>query len=153
MPQADVVEAVRTIEIVRRACPIKRTLRVVVADDCRDAADSLGILMRIWGHDVRVAYSGATVLEITATYRPDVLLLDVAMPHMDGFALARHLRRLESIEGALLVAITGYGDRAHCLLGAEAGFDLYLVKPVEPATLEQMLQLRKRHLTTACAAY
>ena len=128
---------------VRRASPCKRLLRVVIADDCHDAADSLAMLMRCWGHDVRVVYSGAAVREIVLAYRPDVLLLDIGMPHMDGFVLARHLRGQPCIDDALLVAVTGYADHAHRRLGAEAGFDIYLVKPVALAALEQLLQRKK----------
>jgi CheY-like chemotaxis protein len=122
----------------------KPILRVVIADDCRDSADSLSALMRFWGHDVRVAYSGAAVLEITLTYQPDVLLLDIGMPQMNGLELARQLRRLPAIENSLLVAITGYADEAHRLLGADAGFDLYLIKPVQPPILEELMQLEKK---------
>jgi CheY-like chemotaxis protein len=121
----------------------KGVLRVVIADDCRDAADTLATLMDLWGHEVRVAYSGAAVLGIVATYRPHVLLLDIAMPRMDGLVLARQLRRLRFLEHPLLVAITGYADYAHRLLGLEAGFDLYLAKPVEPVILQQLMQVQK----------
>jgi CheY-like chemotaxis protein len=121
----------------------KGVLRAVIADDCRDGADSLAMLMVLWGHEVRVAYSGAAVLGIVATYRPHVLLLDIAMPRMDGLVLARQLRRLRFLEHPLLVAITGYADYAHRLLGLEAGFDLYLAKPVEPVILQQLMQVQK----------
>jgi CheY-like chemotaxis protein len=123
-------------------------LRVVIVDDCRDSANSLAVLMRHWGHDVRVAYSGAAALEIALTYQPDVLLLDIAMPKMNGLELAQRLRRLPALDNSLLVAITGYADEAHRLLGADAGFDLYLIKPVHPPTLEELMRLEKQWRAT-----
>jgi DNA-binding response OmpR family regulator len=131
-------------ERARRApAACKRTLRVLVVDDCRDTAESLSMLLQFWGHDVRVAYSATPVLELTAVDRPDVLLLDLAMPGMDGFELARQLRRRAALDDSLLIAITGYADEAHRRLGLAAGFDRYLVKPVEPSTLEELLRLEK----------
>jgi len=121
----------------------KQPLRVLVADDCADAADSLALLLQLWGHDVRVVYSGAAALESAAAYRPDVLLLDLAMPGMGGCDLARQLRRRASLKESLLVAITGYADDVHRRIGLTAGFDLYLAKPVDPATLEALLRLEK----------
>jgi CheY-like chemotaxis protein len=118
-----------------------RLLRVLVADDNRDAADVLSILVKLWGHDARQAYDGAAALQMAAAYQPDVLLLDIAMPKMDGFQLAQRLRRQARFQDTLLIAITGYAEEAHRLLGEEAGFDLYLSKPVEPSTLEILLLL------------
>lgn len=73
------------------------------------------------------------------TYHPDVLLLDVAMSLLNGFRLARVIRQQPRFDGAVLVAISGYADRPHQLLGKEAGFDQYLVKPAEPATVKNLL--------------
>jgi CheY-like chemotaxis protein len=123
----------------------ERLLRVAIADDCRDTADSLAVLMQLWGHDVRVTYSGAKVLEIASDYRPDVFLLDIAMPQPNGLMLARQLRGQPLFVDALLVAITGYADAAHRRLGMAAGFDIYLAKPVEPTALERLLMLEKNH--------
>lgn len=125
-----------------------RLLRVLVVDDCRDAADSLAMLVQIWGHIPRVAYDGTAVLDMIATYQPDVLLLDIAMPGMDGFHLARRLRRETRFRDTLLIALTGYGDKAHRLLWEEA-FDHYLVKPVEFLTLEYLLMLEQDRLGPA----
>jgi DNA-binding response OmpR family regulator len=116
-----------------------RLLRVLVVDDDRDTADSMSLLVKAWGHDVRVAYAGAAALEAAAAYRPDVLLLDVAMPTMDGNHVARQLRRQTRFKETLLIAVTGYGDQAHCLASEGAGFDHYLVKPVDLSTLEKLL--------------
>ena len=128
-----------------------RLLQVLVVEDHRDSADTLGMLLQMWGHEARVAYSGAAALDLLATYQPDVMLLDVAMPNMDGYQLVRQLRRQPCFKNTLLIAITGYADEAHCLRGAAAGFDQYLVKPLEPETLEYLLRGAQRRLATAPA--
>jgi CheY-like chemotaxis protein len=123
-----------------------RALRVLVVDDDEDTADTLSLLVQLWGHDVRSACDGAVVLEMTAAYRPDVLLLDVAMPRINGYQLARALRRQFCCKHTLLVAITGYADTAHQLRGMEAGFDHYLIKPADPSMVEKLLSLERRRL-------
>jgi len=122
----------------------RRLLRVLVADDNRDAADSLAMLVELWGHDARSAYDGASALEIAFGYRPDLMLLDIAMPKMHGCQLARLLRRQARFKDTLLVAMTGWTDDAHRLLCAEAGFDHYLIKPVEYSVVEQFLRQQYR---------
>src|SRR6516164_2779751 len=116
-----------------------RALLVLVVDDNTDAADSLGLLVRMWGHDVRVAYDGAGILETAAAYRPDAILLDIGLPRVDGYCLARQIRQQPDLQGILLVAVTGYADEEHRALSQEAGFDHYLVKPVEPDELQNLL--------------
>jgi two-component system, chemotaxis family, CheB/CheR fusion protein len=123
-----------------------RALRVLVADDCRDFTDSLGLLLSLWGYEVCAAYDGAGALELAHDFRPDVALLDLGMPGLDGFALAECLRRLPGLEGVLLAAVTGYAREQDRVRAAEAGFAYYLVKPVEPATLEALLAARARRL-------
>lgn len=127
------------------------TLCVLVADDCQDSADSLSMLVRIWGHDVRVAYSAPAALERALADRPDVLLLDIAMPGMDGYELARQIRRHRSLDDSLLVAVTGYADEAHRRRGRAAGFDHYLVKPGEPSDMDDLLRLEKDRRVTVRA--
>jgi CheY-like chemotaxis protein len=117
-----------------------RSLHVLVVDDNTDAADSLGLLVRMWGHDVRVAYDGSRLLETAAAFRPDAILLDIGLPHVDGYCLARQLRQQPDLQGILLVAVTGYADAEHRELSEEAGFDHYLVKPVDPDQLQGLLR-------------
>jgi len=105
------------------------------------------MLLRLWGHDVRVAYSGPAALALAVADRPDVLLLDIAMPGMDGCELARQTRRHASLDDSLLVAVTGYADEVHRRLGRAAGFDRYLSKPVEPSVMEQLLRVEKDRRT------
>jgi CheY-like chemotaxis protein len=116
-------------------------LLVLIADDDADTADSLAILLKLWGHEVLVTRTGTEALEMAFRLRPDVLLLDVSMPDLDGFCLARAIRQHPDLAGVLLVAVTGYADDAHRQLGMQAGFDHYLAKPVEPAVVEALLLL------------
>ncbi len=121
----------------------KRLLRVLIADDNRDTADSLSLLMNLWKHGGQAVYDGAAALEMASACQPDVLLLDLAMPKVNGCEVARQLRRQERFKDTLLIAITGYADDAHRRLGDQAGFDHYLVKPIELSDLETLL-LRER---------
>lgn len=118
--------------------PRSKGSRILVVDDSLDSAETLGELLKIWGHDVRLAHDGPGAVEAAREYRPEVILLDIGLPGMDGFAVAAQLRK-EGIGGRMLVALTGYGeqqdrDRAH-----KAGFDHHLVKPINPDTLQKLL--------------
>jgi CheY-like chemotaxis protein len=114
-------------------------LRVLVVDDCKDGADTLALLLRLWGHKAKVAYDGFTALRLAQAFRPDVLLMDINLPEMDGYCLARKFRERDEFQHTLLIAITGYTDLTHRAQGVEAGFDSYLVKPVDPTVLQEML--------------
>lgn len=145
-PSDEVLEARLVGNWIKSLPAGRRSLRVLVADDNRDAADSMSVLVKMWGHEVRQTYDGAAALEMAAAYRPDVLLLDISMPKMDGYQLAQQLRRQTRFTETLLVAITGWADKAHRLLGKEAGFDHFLPKPVEPSILEELLLLQQGRL-------
>src|SRR6266702_3932849 len=84
------------------------TYRVLIVDDNRDAADSLAMLARVWGYEARVAYDGEAALETALTFRPDCLLLDIGLPRLDGYALARRVRQQPGLETAKLVALSAY---------------------------------------------
>jgi CheY-like chemotaxis protein len=118
-------------------------LRILIIDDNWDAADSLAILVKIWGHDANVAYDGAAALAMATDDLPDVLFIDIGMPKMNGFRLAQHLRRQSRFADCLLVAVTGWADEPHRRLWEEA-FDHYLIKPVDPPALEILLRDRCR---------
>jgi two-component system CheB/CheR fusion protein len=113
-------------------------VRVLVADDNRDSADSLQRVLALYGHDVRVAYDGASALRIGAEFRPRVAVLDLAMPGTDGYDVARAIRRQHGRE-VMLVALTGWGQDADRRRARESGFDHHLVKPVDPNELNQLL--------------
>jgi CheY-like chemotaxis protein/anti-sigma regulatory factor (Ser/Thr protein kinase) len=112
--------------------------RILVVDDNVDGAESLATLLKLLGHEVHVAHDGPAALRATADVRPEVVFLDIGLPGMDGYEVARRLRRPGRTE-ALLVALTGYGQEEDRRRSREAGFDHHLVKPVDPAVLEELL--------------
>ena len=118
--------------------------RLLVVDDNRDAADSLAMMLRLQGHEVRVAHNGPTALEMVKGYRPTLVLLDIGMPDMDGYEVARRMRRMPGLEKVVLAALTGWGQQEDRRRTAEAGFDHHLVKPVDPKALESLLANLKR---------
>jgi CheY-like chemotaxis protein len=113
--------------------------RVLVVDDNRDAADSLAALLRLQGHEVRVAHGGPAALELAKDYRPELVFLDIGMPRMDGYEVARRLRQQPGLGDVCLVALTGWGQEEDRRRGKEAGFDYHLTKPAEPAVVQQLL--------------
>ncbi len=119
--------------------------RLLVVDDNQDAADSLAVLLTLQGHEVRVAHSGPAALEMTKTYTPDVVFLDIGMPGMDGYEVARRLRQQPGLERVVLAALTGWGQQEDRRRTADAGFDYHLVKPPEPKAVEGVLASLKRH--------
>ena len=104
-----------------------------------DAAESLALLLRMEGHDVRVAHDGPAALAAVEAEPPDLVFLDIGMPVMNGFDVARRLRQRPGLEHLLLVAMTGWGQEEDRRRSQEAGFDHHLVKPVEPDALHQLL--------------
>jgi CheY-like chemotaxis protein len=116
-------------------------LRVLVVDDNRDAANTLSLLLELWGYEARVAYDGANALETAAVFRPHCLFLDVAMPHMDGCTLARRLRQQPDLHEAKLIALTAFADAEHSRRICEAGFDYHLVKPADPDAIARLLTM------------
>jgi CheY-like chemotaxis protein/two-component sensor histidine kinase len=116
-----------------------RKRRVLIADDNRDAADSISMLLQMAGHEVTVAYDGQQALENIETLRPEVALLDIGMPGLDGFEVARRVRLDIRIRNTLLIAVTGWGQASDKARALAAGFDLHFTKPVEPATLIDLL--------------
>jgi PAS domain S-box-containing protein len=113
--------------------------RLLVVDDNKDAADSLALLLRLQGHEVRVAYDGFAALELVKGYRPTMVFLDIAMPGVNGYEVARRLRRQPGLENVRLAALTGYGQEEDRRLSREASFDHHLVKPVDPEALDALL--------------
>jgi signal transduction histidine kinase/CheY-like chemotaxis protein len=120
--------------------------RLLVVDDNQDAANSFGMLLRMRGHEVRIAYSGAAALELAKSYTPDVVFLDIGMPGMDGYEVARRMRQQPSLQEVVLAALTGWGQQEDRRRTAAAGFDCHFVKPPEPAALEELFS-RLKHPT------
>lgn len=115
-------------------------LRVLIADDNHDAADTLRELLQAGGHTTRVAYDGAGALAIAEQFRPDLVLLDIGMPGMDGYDTARAMRRLPGLEDVTLTALTGWGAAEDRARTRAAGFDHHLLKPVKLGELQAMLR-------------
>ncbi|HVK18459.1 MAG TPA: response regulator [Fimbriiglobus sp.] len=120
--------------------PINPPLRVLCVDDYHDSADSMAMLLEMLGCEVEVSYGGAAALALADVFRPDVCLLDINMPGMDGCELARQLRQHLAGRRLLLVAMTALGSESHRGLTADAGFDLHLTKPVEISALTAALK-------------
>jgi two-component system CheB/CheR fusion protein len=114
--------------------------RVLVVDDCPDTTGTMALLLRLWGYEAAVAADGPTALVAAERFLPHVVLLDLAMPAMDGFELTRRLRGRAELASALLVAVSGFGrdeDRQRAL---EAGCDCHLLKPLDPDELQRLLE-------------
>jgi CheY-like chemotaxis protein len=122
-------------EVVGRG-PVRR---ILVVDDNEDSTESLGTLLKLLGHEVRTAYDGPSALAAAREFRPDVVLLDIGMPGMTGYDVARAMREMPEVRDAVLVAQTGWGQDEDRRRSAEAGFDHHLVKPVDVADLQLLL--------------
>jgi signal transduction histidine kinase len=116
-----------------------RPVRVLVVEDNVDAAESLATLLRLWGHDVRVVHDGLDALDEARAYQPEVVLLDIGLPGLDGYQVAERLRDEVGLDHALLVAMTGYGQPEDRRRSREAGIHHHFVKPVEPYVLRNLL--------------
>ncbi len=121
-----------------RVAPNKR---ILLADDNRDAAESLAIILRLEGHDVELAHDGATAIRAFEKRRPDVALLDIGMPEASGYEVARRIRATPEGAAVVLIAITGWAQDSVRAQSRAAGFDHHLTKPVEPATLIELLEV------------
>jgi len=119
------------------ALPVRRN--ILIADDNQDALESLALMLRMEGHEVHCASDGEEALVLAAQRKPEILVLDVGMPKLDGCEVARRIRAESWGRDAVLVALTGWGQEVDRRRSREAGFDLHLVKPVDPATLCDML--------------
>ena len=117
-------------------------LRLLLVDDSVDAATLLSMVLEADGYDVRIAHEATQALEAAAQFKPEVVLLDLGLPGMDGFQLAQEMRKLDSTAGALLVAVTGYGQAADRQRSHDAGFDYHLVKPVAVEEIHRVIERR-----------
>jgi two-component system CheB/CheR fusion protein len=124
------------VEAVRR--------RILVVEDSPDGADTLAKLLCVNGHEVRTAADGPTALEAVGAFQPDVILLDIGLPGMNGYEVAKQLRKLPGMNSALLIALTGYGQERDRTWSRQAGFDQHLTKPVDHSTLLRLLRSPKR---------
>jgi len=113
--------------------------RVLVADDNRDAGETLAMLLRLDGHEVHLATDGIEAVEVYTREKPDVAILDIGMPGLSGHEVARRIRELHLEPPVTLIAVTGWGQKADKDRAVESGFDHHFTKPVEPAVLSALL--------------
>ena len=113
--------------------------RVLVVDDYPDTAETMAMLLRLWGHDVCIAHDGPGALALAFTYRPDVVLLDLGLPGMDGFEVARRLRQEAAFRDVFLASVSGFTQEVDSRRAREAGCDCHLFKPVDPDQLRRLL--------------
>jgi PAS domain S-box-containing protein len=118
---------------------VSASRRILIADDNKDSADTLAMLLRLLGNDVKAVYSGTQALEEADSYRPQMLVLDIGMPGMSGYEVARQLRSQPAFENVFLVALTGWGQEEDRRRTREAGFNHHLVKPVDLKALQDLL--------------
>jgi signal transduction histidine kinase/DNA-binding response OmpR family regulator len=140
LPAAESQPAPSTPPVAERVPAAARRRRILVVDDNVDVVETTLMLLSLSGHDVRSAKDGLQALRVAADFLPEVVLLDIGLPLMDGYEVARRLRQMAPLGGALLLALTGYGQQADRQRGREAGFDGHLLKPVDPHTLAGMIQ-------------
>ena len=113
--------------------------RVLIVDDNEDAANSLAMVLKLGGHETASVYTAADALARATVFKPDVVLLDIGLPGMDGYEVAQKMRELPGLRNVRLVAVTGYGRSDDRLRARDAGFDQHLTKPVEFSLLVRAL--------------
>jgi CheY-like chemotaxis protein len=123
-----------------RTEPRQRALRILIVEDQPDVADSQALLLSLEGHEIEVAPDGLTALEKARAREPDVVLLDIGLPGMDGYEVARRLQALPNGRRPFIIAVTGYGHEEQRNRSAEAGIDVHLLKPADPELLLRLLE-------------
>jgi DNA-binding response OmpR family regulator len=122
--------------------PVDRTRRILVVDDNVDAAESMALLLSLSGHETKIAHDGYAAVDAAGAFKPEVVMLDIGLPGLDGFEVARRLR--EQFNGIRLIALSGYGQNEYRDKAAAAGFDQYLTKPVDAEALHAAVVVRQR---------
>jgi CheY-like chemotaxis protein len=119
--------------------------RILIADDNADSAESMGMLLRLMGNDVRIANDGLEAVEQAASFQPDIVLMDIGMPRLDGYEAARRIRNQDWSRDTLLVAVTGWGPSDDSDEATAAGFDCHFTKPLDPADLRRLVSGARPH--------
>jgi DNA-binding response OmpR family regulator len=120
------------------ACTMSPSLRILLVDDNRDTAESLALLCQCWGHEVVLAHDGPSAVAMARECQPDVVLLDIGLPGLDGFEVTERLRALRQFADTHIIATSGFSrDKDRCR-AREVGIDVYLVKPFDPWQLEKI---------------
>jgi CheY-like chemotaxis protein len=118
---------------------IPRGRKILVADDDHDSAESLAMLFQLMGHDVRSAQSGLAAIDVAAEFRPELIVLDIGMPGVDGYEVCRRIRQHAWGQAIVIAALTGWTRDEDRDRSAQAGFNHFLVKPVDPKALEDLI--------------
>jgi two-component system, OmpR family, response regulator len=131
-------------------CPVDEKVehapRVLVVDDNKDAANTLGVLLEAAGYQVQTCFDGQSALAAADRFEPDACVLDINMPGMDGYELARRLREKDPEHPPVLATVTAYEDFSHLTKAADAGFDLHFTKPADPGeVLDQLGDCVRKH--------
>jgi CheY-like chemotaxis protein len=116
-----------------------RRFKILVVDDNHDSALSLAMMLSIMGHDTRTAHDGESAVQTAETFLPDVVLLDIGLPKLNGYEVAQRIREKPWGESMYLIAVTGWGQDEDRQRSSEVGLNLHMVKPVEPSALEKVL--------------
>ena len=137
----------QTITFIHGATPVTR--RILVVDDYRAAAEFFAVLLKRLGHDVRTASNGFQAIAVAEEFRPEVILLDLGLPDLNGFETAKRIRKESWSEGTVLIAVSGYGDKRDRELSQEAGFDAYLLKPASVKDIQDLIE-KFSHADPSC---
>ena len=138
MPQAATPEASAEDHAPKLAAGAQ-TRRILVIDDNVDAAESLQVLLGVFGHRVEIAHEGVTALQVVWTFKPELVFLDIGLPGMNGYEVARRIRDEIGMKSVRLIALSGYGAESDQTRSREAGFVRHLVKPVDPSALPNII--------------
>jgi CheY-like chemotaxis protein len=149
LPRADDSITVQVLPEADSTDATIRPLRILVADDNIDSATSWAALIEQNGHEVVTAHDGRAALELAEKFRPEVMLLDIGMPHMDGYEVAQRIRSRDWGRDAVLIAVTGWGQAKDRAMAAAAGFDEHFTKPLDPSQLARTLRNACRRLGNA----
>lgn len=120
--------------------------KILIVDDNKDLVAILETALKVWGHEVRRATDGLSAIESAHYFAPDVVILDIGMPVMDGYAVCKIMRKDPKLRNTLFVAQTGWGSSGHRLLSKQAGFHYHLVKPFNLATLHSVLENKEEYI-------
>ena len=145
MPPTDAPQS--TLSVSETGQPTTRSLRVLVVDDNVDTVLSFTMLLQASGHDAQAAHDGPTAVQAALDYRPDVMLLDIGLPGLNGYEVAKRIRQQPDLKNVVLVALTGYGQEADRQTSLQAGFNQHLVKPVPFDQLQQILATVSQQVT------
>jgi CheY-like chemotaxis protein len=119
--------------------PASQRFRILVVDDNHDSALSLAMMLSIMGHDTRTAHDGESAVETAESFLPEVVLLDIGLPKLNGYEVAQRIRAKAWGKSMFLIAVTGWGQEEDRQRSSEVGLNVHMVKPVEPAALERLL--------------